>query len=138
MEKKCPSCNWPITDQHEYCPKCDIELKNTESGVSGIPKKDMEKYLEWLIECIKKYSIDVFFPMDDDTLSISIKYRKQIETGIDKGVLRKVDHNILAVMVMGIHEYCYEYFHTNNLDKEQGIKMLEVVMDVIFHGILKK
>ncbi len=53
----------------KYCAK---SLKNPKISV------DEGIYLDWLKDTIKKYNCDVFFPMDDDTMSVAIKYRDEL------------------------------------------------------------
>ncbi len=61
-------------------------------------------------------------------------YQKRIKKGIEQGILRNVNHEIVAVMVLGIQEYCSNYL----LDKISKQELIEVVTDVLLHGTLKK
>ena len=42
--------------------------------------KKPEDYLHWLYDTLANYHCDVFFPMDDGSMEVAIKYRTQLET----------------------------------------------------------
>ncbi len=61
-------------------------------------------------------------------------YQKRIKKGIDKGILRDFNHRIVAVMVLGIQDYCTNYL----LGEISKGELIEAVTDVLLHGTLKK
>ena len=64
-------------------------------------------------------------------------YEKRIETGIRQGLLRKVNMKVLAVIFLGIQDYCSEYVSKGQFE-ETPDTILEAVNDILLHGILKK
>jgi len=64
-----------------------------------------------------------------------------IASGIEKGVLKSFDERdltTLAAMIVGIQEYCYDYFLAKKMDKKEGERMLEVITTAVLNGIMKK
>ncbi len=65
-------------------------------------------------------------------------FKQRIEKGLQLGYIREVNKNLLAVMAMGIQEYCSEYFSMTELSEPQQRKIFEEAKDIILHGIVKK
>ena len=89
------------------------------------------------------YNAAEFAPKLDEVIQLKIqRYRKRIGKGIQRGIIRDLNAELLAVMVMGIEEYCSGYIDfllKNNQNKEtQRKKMLEQVKDILLYGVLKR
>jgi AcrR family transcriptional regulator len=65
-------------------------------------------------------------------------YKRRIKKGISRGVLRKVNPDVLAVIILGIQEYCSDYFPNHQSNNAKSKELLEDVKDIMLHGILKK
>jgi AcrR family transcriptional regulator len=84
-----------------------------------------------------------FAPKLEEVIQLKIqRYRQRIGKGIQRGIIRDLNAELLGVMVMGIEEYCSGYIDfllKNNQNKEtQRKKMLEQVKDIILYGVLKR
>ncbi len=78
----------------------------------------------------------------EDVMQLKIdKFKELLKSGIEQGVLREfneTDLTILAVMALGIQEYCYDYFKKNRMDLKQGQNILWVITNVFLNGIKKR
>ena len=75
----------------------------------------------------------------EEVIQLRIKlYQKRIKKGIQQGLLENLNDNVLAIMILGIQEYCYEYL-VKKLDSEfQKKELLEEVKKIVLYGVLKK
>ncbi|MBP1154245.1 MULTISPECIES: ATP-grasp domain-containing protein [unclassified Paenibacillus] len=44
------------------------------------PVQQPEKFMNWLVQTLRSYSVDVLIPMDDTTMSLAVKHRKELES----------------------------------------------------------
>lgn len=63
-------------------------------------------------------------------------FKKRIETSVKQGFMREVDPTLLAVMLLGIQDYCSEYMAKGQLG-ESPERIFEGVKDILLHGIRK-
>ncbi len=61
-------------------------------------------------------------------------FRKRIKTSMRQGFMRKVDPTLLAVMLLGIQDYCSEYVSKGKFDRTPE-QIFEGVKDILLHGI---
>ena len=74
----------------------------------------------------------------EEALKLKIEvFKKRIKTSLKHGFMRKVDPTLLAVMLLGIQDYCSEYM-TKGQFKENPEKIFEGVKDILLHGIRKR
>lgn len=74
----------------------------------------------------------------EEALQLKIEvFKKRIKTSVQDGFMRKVDPTLLAVMLLGIQDYCSEYM-TKGQFKENPEKIFEGVKDILLHGIRKR
>jgi len=64
-------------------------------------------------------------------------FKKRIRTSVEQGFMREVHPTLLAVMLLGIQDYCSEYISKGQFD-EPPEQILEGVKDILLHGIRKK
>lgn len=130
-------------------------------GISGIDdEKDIlkvfDKYSElfysasplWqdvinMLRSAAIYSPEEFAPKLEEVIQLKIqRYKKRVRKGIQRGIFRHVNAELLAVMIMGIEEYCSEYVDfvlKNDQEEEaQRKKLHEAVKDIILYGVLKR
>ncbi len=75
----------------------------------------------------------------DEVMRLKIDlYKRRINKAIKQGVLREIDEDVFAVITLAIQEYCSEYFPLEQNDKAGRRDILEKVLDILLHGILKK
>lgn len=63
-------------------------------------------------------------------------FKKRIRTSVEQGFMREVHPTLLAVMLLGIQDYCSEYISKGQFD-EPPERILEGVKDILLHGIRK-
>ncbi len=82
---------------------------------------------------------DEFAGKLEETMYLKIDlYKRRIKKAIQQGILREVNHDVLAIMLLGIQEYCSEYLPDHTDDEIQRKKLLADATDIIQYGILKK
>ena len=64
-------------------------------------------------------------------------FQKRIRTSVEQGFMREVNPTLLAVMLLGIQDYCSEYISKGQFD-EPPERILEAVKDILLHGIRKR
>ena len=64
-------------------------------------------------------------------------FKKRIRTSVEQGFMREVNPVLLAVMLLGIQDYCSEYISKGQFD-EPPERILEGVKDILLHGIRKR
>ncbi len=75
----------------------------------------------------------------EDALQLKIDlFKKRIQKGLQLGYIRELNQTLLAVMILGIQEYCSEYFYKVNFNEAQKKKLLDEAKDIVLHGILKR
>ncbi len=89
------------------------------------------------------YNPTEFAPKLGEVIQLKIqRYKKRIGKGIRQGIFRPVNAELLAVMIMGIEEYCSEYmdFLLKNDQKEetQRKKIHKEVKNILLYGVLKR
>ncbi len=139
-----------------------ILLKESASlGISGLDdEKDIlkvfDKYSElfysasplWrdvinMLRSAATYNPAEFAPKLGEVIQLKIqRYKKRISKGIQRGVFRQVDPELMAVMVMGIEEYCSEYIEfllkSDQKEETQREKIHEKVKDILLYGVLNR
>ena len=74
----------------------------------------------------------------EEALQLKIDvFRKRIRTSMQQGFMREVDPTLLAVMLLGIQDYCSEYIAKGQLE-ETPEEILEGVKDILLHGIRRR
>ena len=63
-------------------------------------------------------------------------FKKRIKTSVKQGFMREVDSTLLAVMLLGIQDYCSEYMSKGQLGGSPE-RIFEAVKDILLHGIRK-
>lgn len=63
-------------------------------------------------------------------------FKKRIRTSVEQGFMREVNSTLLAVMLLGIQDYCSDYISKGRFD-EPPERILEGVKDILLHGIRK-
>jgi hypothetical protein len=63
-------------------------------------------------------------------------FKKRIKRSMQQGFMRKVDPTLLAVMLLGIQDYCSEYIAKGQFDQAPE-RIFEGVKDILLHGIRK-
>lgn len=143
------------------CIETILLKQSARLGISGIDdEKDIlkvfDKYSElyyrvsplWrdiinMLRSAATYNATEFAPKLEEVIQLKIqRYKKRIGKGIQRGVLRRVNPELLAVMVMGIEEYCSEYMEfllkNDQQEEPQRKKILEDVSDILLYGVLKQ
>ncbi len=135
-----------------------ILLKQSASlGISGIDdEKDILKVFDrhaealysvdplWrdminMLRSAATYDPEEFGPKLEEVIQLKIqRYKKRIWKGIQRGVFRQVDPELLAVMVLGIQEYCSEYLTSTQMGENEREEILEQVKDILIYGVLKR
>ena len=80
----------------------------------GVPPYDVEKYHDQMLEAVKTI------------------YRQ----GLERGEVRKADLDEVAMMVVGLTDYCFhlDYLDPENTDPDRAMRMLELA----FRGLLQR
>ena len=74
----------------------------------------------------------------EEALQLKVEvFQKRIRTSVEQGFMREVNPTLLAVMLLGIQDYCSEYISKGQFD-EPPERILEGVKDILLHGIRKK
>ena len=74
----------------------------------------------------------------EEALQLKVEvFQKRIRTSVEQGFMREVNPTLLAVMLLGIQDYCSEYISKGQFD-EPPERILEAVKDILLHGIRKK
>ena len=74
----------------------------------------------------------------EEALQLKIEvFKKRIKTSVQHGFMRRVDATLLAVMLLGIQDYCSEYMARGQFD-ESPEKIFEGVKDILLHGIRRR
>jgi AcrR family transcriptional regulator len=74
----------------------------------------------------------------EEALRLKIEvFKKRIKTSVKQGFMRKVDPTLLAVMLLGIQDYCSAYMSKGHLG-ESPERIFEDVKDILLHGIRKR
>jgi len=74
----------------------------------------------------------------EEALKLKVEvFQKRIRTSVEQGFMREVNPTLLAVMLLGIQDYCSEYISKGQFD-EPPERILEAVKDILLHGIRKK
>ena len=74
----------------------------------------------------------------EEALQLKVEvFKKRIRTSVEQGFMREVNPVLLAVMLLGIQDYCSEYISKGQFD-EPPERILEGVKDILLHGIRKK
>ena len=84
-----------------------------------------------------------FAPKLGEVIQLKIqRYKKRIGKGIQQGIFRHVNAELLAVMLMGIEEYCSEYVEfllkNDQAEETQRQQIHEEVKDILLYGVLKR
>lgn len=73
----------------------------------------------------------------EEALQLKIEvFKKRIRTSVQKGFMREVNPTLLAVILLGIQDYCSEYIAKGQFD-EKPARIFEEVKDILLHGIRK-
>ncbi len=64
-------------------------------------------------------------------------YTRKIKRAIKQGIMREINPDVLAVIILGIQEACSEYLPTQQVEESKRLQLLEDVKDIILHGVLK-
>ena len=71
----------------------------------------------------------------EEALQLKLEvFQKRIRTSVEQGFMREVNPTLLAVMLLGIQDYCSEYISKGQFD-EPPERILEAVKDILLHGI---
>ncbi len=74
----------------------------------------------------------------EEALQLKVEvFQKRIQTSVEQGFMREVNRELLAVMLLGIQDYCSEYLSKGQFD-EPPARILEGVKDILLYGIRKK
>lgn len=74
----------------------------------------------------------------EEALRLKVEvFQKRIQTSVEQGFMREVNRELLAVMLLGIQDYCSEYISKGQFD-EPPARILEGVKDILLYGIRKK
>lgn len=74
----------------------------------------------------------------EEALQLKVEvFQKRIRTSVEQGFMREVNPTLLAVMLLGIQDYCSEYISKGHFG-EPPERILEGVKDILLHGIRKK
>jgi AcrR family transcriptional regulator len=74
----------------------------------------------------------------EEALQLKVEvFKKRIRTSVEQGFMREVNPELLAVMLLGIQDYCSEYISKGQFD-EPPERILEGVKDILLYGIRKK
>jgi AcrR family transcriptional regulator len=74
----------------------------------------------------------------EEALQLKVEmFKKRIRTSVELGFMREVNPTLLAVMLLGIQDYCSEYITKGQFD-EPPERILEGVKDILLHGIHKR
>jgi len=74
----------------------------------------------------------------EEALQLKLEvFQKRIRTSVEQGFMREVNPTLLAVMLLGIQDYCSEYISKGQFD-EPPERILEGVKDILLHGIRKR
>ena len=74
----------------------------------------------------------------EEALQLKVEvFQKRIQTSVEQGFMREVNRELLAVMLLGIQDYCSEYISKGQFD-EPPERILEGVKDILLYGIRKK
>ena len=74
----------------------------------------------------------------EEALQLKVEvFKKRIRTSVEQGFMREVHPTLLAVMLLGIQDYCSEYISKGQFD-EPPEQILEGVKDILLHGIRKR
>lgn len=74
----------------------------------------------------------------EEALQLKVEvFKKRIRTSVEQGFMREVNPTLLAVVLLGIQDYCSEYISKGQFD-EPPERILEGVKDILLHGIRKK
>lgn len=74
----------------------------------------------------------------EEALQLKVEvFQKRIQTSVEQGFMREVNPELLAVMLLGIQDYCSEYISKGQFD-EPPERILEGVKDILLYGIRKK
>lgn len=73
----------------------------------------------------------------EEALQLKIEvFKKRIKTSVQQGFMREVNPALLAVILLGIQDYCSEYMAKGQFD-ETPERIFEGVKDILLHGIRK-
>ena len=81
---------------------------------------------------------DEFKAIHDEAIQLRINmYKNNIKNAVDLGASRKIDQTLFAVMLLGIQEYCSEYYYTQmNITEAERKKIAKEANDIIHRGVL--
>ena len=119
------------------------------SDMSATFEREVESYLEhdllWrdMIRMLRAASTndpDEFKAIHDEAIQLRINmYKNNIKNAVDLGVYRKIDQTLFAVMLLGIQEYCSEYYYTQmNITEAERKKIAKEANDIIHRGVLMR
>jgi AcrR family transcriptional regulator len=81
---------------------------------------------------------DEFEKTLEEALQLKVEvFKKRIRTSVEQGFMREVNPTLLAVMLLGIQDYCSDYISKGRFD-EPPERILEGVKDILLHGIRKR
>jgi AcrR family transcriptional regulator len=81
---------------------------------------------------------DEFEETLEEALQLKVEvFKKRIRTSVEQGFMREVNPTLLAVMLLGIQDYCSDYISKGRFD-EPPERILEGVKDILLHGIRQK
>jgi len=139
-----------------------ILLKESESlGISGVDdEKDILKLFDkysklfysvsplWqdvinMLRSAATYKPAEFAPKLKEIIQLKIKrYENRIEKGIQQGLFRQLNTALLAVMIIGIEEYCSEYTELllkgDQKDEAHRQRLREEVEDILLYGVIQR
>jgi len=73
----------------------------------------------------------------EEALQLKVEvFQKRIRTSVQQGFMREVNPTLLAIMLLGIQDYCSEYISKGQFD-ESPERIFEGVKDILLHGIRK-
>jgi hypothetical protein len=73
----------------------------------------------------------------EEALELKIEvFKKRISKSVRQGFMREVNPALLAVMLLGIQDYCSEYVSRGKFD-ETPERIFEDVKEILLHGIRK-
>ncbi len=74
----------------------------------------------------------------EEALPVKVEvFQKRIRTSVHQGFMREVNPTLLAIMLLGIQDYCSEYISKGQFD-ESPERIFEGVKDILLHGIRKR
>ncbi len=115
-----------------------------ETDMSATFERDVESYLKhdllWrdMIRMLRAASTNnpnEFKAIHDEAIQLRINmFKNNIKNAVDRGFYRKINQTLFAVMLLGIQEYCSEYYYTHTEAEKK--KIAKEVNDIINRGVL--